>query len=47
MFDVQFPDEDKKHLIDKIMQESDTGQKEYLDQDDIEKVLWATNIEQR
>lgn len=42
-----FPEEDKKHLIDKLMQEADTGQKEYLDIDDIEKILWATNIEQR
>lgn len=42
-----FPEEDKKHLVEKLMQESDTGQKEYLDLDDIEKVLWATNIEQK
>jgi len=41
------PDEDKRHLIDKLMQESDTGQKGYLDYDDLEKVLWATNIEQK
>lgn len=42
-----FPEEDKKHLVEKLMQESDTGQKEYLDVNDIEKVLWATNIEQK
>lgn len=42
-----FSDEDKKHLVEKLMEESDTGQKEYLDVDDLEKVLWATNIEQK
>lgn len=42
-----FPEEDKKHLVEKLMQEADTGQKEYLDVDDIEKILWATNIEQK
>ena len=47
MFDDEFPEEDKRHLVDKVMQEADTGQKDYLDQDDIEKILWATNIEQR
>lgn len=41
------PVEDKNHLVEKLTQEADTGQKGYLDVDDIEKVLWATNIEQK
>ena len=36
-----------RQLTDKIMLEADNGQKEYLDYDDLEKVLWATNIEQK
>lgn len=43
----EFPEEDRKHLVEKLMQEADTGQKEYLDVDDIEKILWVTNIEQK
>ena len=42
-----FSGDDRKHLVDKLFQEADTGQKEYLDQDDLEKILWVTNIEQK
>jgi Ca2+-binding EF-hand superfamily protein len=44
---MEFPLEDRKHLVEKLMQEADTGQKEYLDVDDLEKILWVTNIEQK
>ena len=45
--EVGLEEDDKKVLVEKIMIEADNGQKEYLDYDDLEKVLWATNIEQK
>ncbi len=43
----EFSEDDRKHLVEKLFQEADTGQKEYLDVDDLEKILWVTNIEQK
>ena len=40
-------EEYQRHLKEKVMQEADTGQKEYLDLEDIEKILWATDIEKK
>ena len=34
-------------LQTKIFEEADTGLKGYLDYDDIQKVLWATNLEHK
>ena len=44
---VGMSEEYQKHLKDKLMKEADTGDKEYLDMEDIEKILWATNIEKK
>lgn len=47
LFGNKFEGKDKETLIERIIKESDTGQKGYLDKEDIQKVLWATNIEQK
>ena len=39
--------EDMKMLKEKIFEEADTGQKGFLDYEDIQKVLWATNLEHK
>jgi len=47
LFGKWFEGEEKSMLVSRIIRESDTGQKGYLDKDDIQKILWATNIEQK
>ena len=47
LFGSRMIEEDMKMLSDKIFEEADTGQKGYLDYEDIQKVLWATNLEHK
>lgn len=47
LFGTRMSEEDMKTLHEKIFEEADTGTKDYLDLDDIQKVLWATNLEHK
>lgn len=47
LFGSRMIEEDVKMLQEKIFEEADTGQKGYLDYEDLQKVLWATNIEHK
>ncbi len=47
LFGSRMLEEDMKMLSEKIFEEADTGQKGYLDYEDIQKVLWATNLEHK
>ena len=47
LFGSRMVPEDVKMLQEKIFEEADTGQKGYLDYEDIQKVLWATNLEHK
>ncbi|CDW79282.1 calcineurin b subunit [Stylonychia lemnae] len=47
LFGNRMSQEDIKTLQEKIFEEADTGAKGYLDYDDIQKVLWATNLEHK
>ena len=47
LFGRRMSKEDQDTLAGKIIEESDQGQKGHLDFDDLQKVLWATDIEKR
>ncbi|TNV76445.1 hypothetical protein FGO68_gene8344 [Halteria grandinella] len=47
LFGTRMTEEDTRMLKDKIFEEADTGQKGYLDYEDMQKVLWATNLEHK
>ncbi len=47
LFGTRMSEEDTKMLQEKILEEADTGQKGYLDYEDMQKVLWATNLENK
>ncbi len=47
LFGPRMSKEDMANLQQKIFDEADTGGKGHLDQDDIQKVLWATNLEHK
>eukprot|EP00347_Sterkiella_histriomuscorum_P008767 403343834 len=47
LFGNRMSQEDIRTLQEKIFEEADTGAKGYLDYDDIQKVLWATNLEHK
>lgn len=47
LFGPRMSKEDMNNLQQKIFEEADTGGKGELDQDDVQKVLWATNLEHK
>jgi len=47
LFGTRMSEEDTKMLQEKIFEEADTGSKGYLDYEDMQKVLWATNLEHK
>jgi len=47
LFGNRMPADDLKTLQEKIFEEADTEGKGFLDYDDIQRVLWATNLEHK
>ena len=48
LFGQKLKEEDMQTLTDKIFNEViQSAEKEYLDQDDVQKILWSTNIDQK
>ena len=47
IFGTRMSEDDMKTLQEKIFEEADPGEKGYLEQEDIQKVLWATNLEHK
>ena len=48
LFGQKLKEEDMNTLTDKIFNEViQSADKEYLDQDDVQKILWSTNIDQK